>query len=156
MTDYEEALTMMSNSVETILTPLVEDETIAELVIGPKSRGAPLLPYIKCLYGDAECDTTTLGSLGNREVWMIPLMVGSTVKELENPQTGMILASSLVSKARNLLLTNRQLNLPSIVRKVDSYKIQNVPYPFGKKKTLYGAGTILNIYFIIDNQPMED
>lgn len=152
MTDFEDALTQISDSIETSLNTLISDDTVSEVIVGSKTRGALQYPYLKFIYDIAKCDNTTIGSIGNNEAWTVPVRVGAVVKETDSPQTGMIAAASIISKARNLLLTDRQLGIPNIVRKVDSNEIQIVPYPFGKKKTLYGAGTILNILFIINNE----
>jgi hypothetical protein len=74
------------------------------------------------------------------------------VKELESPQQGFRDARAILSDARGYLLADRQFGLPNIVRKVDSTNIKTVPYPMGKKMSLYGAGTVLNINFIINNE----
>jgi len=73
------------------------------------------------------------------------------VKEPLEPVDGVLSAADIVSKARTLLLSNRQLNLPQLVRKVDSTSIEMLPYPIGKKRTLYGAGARFKVYFVIDN-----
>ncbi len=153
MTDLETALNAIDGTVDAILNPLVESGDATEIVYGTKDRKAPEPPFIRVAYiDDATIETTTIGGMGNNEAWIQPIRIGSTIKELDNPRLGFKTARALISKARNLLLANRQFYLPEIVRNVDSSKIQTVPYPFGKKSTLYGAGTILNVHFIIDNK----
>jgi hypothetical protein len=152
MTDLRTALTQITDSINTTLTSLVTSGDIEEVIIGSKKRGNLKYPHIKFIFDIAKCNNTTIGSIGNNEAWTLPVKIGATVKEIESPEDGMIEAAGLVSDARNLLLSDRQLGIPSVVRKVDSDSIEIVPFPFGKKKTLYGAGTVLNVVFIINNE----
>lgn len=153
MTDLETALNSIDEELIGLLSPLIETGDITELVFGVKSRNTPTPPFIRIAYlKDAKCDNTTIGSIGNREEWNQPIHIGSTVKEIDSPEQGFRDARALISKARTQILNNRQLNIPEIVRKIDSDTIQTVPYPFGKKMNLYGAGTILNINFVINNK----
>jgi hypothetical protein len=146
------ALNSIDGAITGYLAPMITNQDITEIVFGTKDRKAPTPPYIRIAYiEDAKCDNTTIGTASNREEWNQPIHIGSVVKELDNPQTGFQEARSLISIARGYLLQNRQFGLPNIVRKVDSSTIKTVPYPFDKKRTLYGAGTILNINFIINN-----
>lgn len=151
MTDYYQALTNIEGSLNTILTPLQDDGTVEDLFFSEKSKGTPGLPFLNILFFPTTIDMTTIGSIGNNESWILDLRIRAVVKEIESPMNGVRAAADIVSKARNLILTNRQLNLPNLVRKVDSKSIEIVPYPINKKKTLYGAGAQFNVHFVINN-----
>jgi hypothetical protein len=152
MTDLETAMNLIDTQLDQIMHPLMENGTITQIIFGVKTRRTPKTPFLRVVYGTATILDTNMGSTGQHETWIQPVKIGSTVEELENPQKGYRHARTIISQARNLLLTNRQLNLPEIVRKVDSSELVTVPFPFGNKNTLYGAGTTLNIIFMINNQ----
>jgi len=150
MTDLENAIDAIDIQLDSILNPLVLDEIITTIAYGTKWREKPDPPFLQTVYDTADINET--GSTGRREYWNQPIKVGSTVKNTDDPKEGFREARRIVSKARNLLLAERQLGIPEIVRTVESSKIVTVPFPFGGKTSLYGAGTTLNIFFMIDNK----
>ncbi len=149
--DFESALRAISDSIETSLTTMVTDGTVEEVIFGTKTRGTINYPNLQFKFDIMKIDMTTMGSIGNIEAWKVPVRIAAIVKEVNDPQDGMITAAGIISTARNLLLVDRQLGIPTVVRKVDSKEIEIIPYPLNKKKTLYGAGTILEVLFIITN-----
>ena len=152
MTDLEAAIDAIDNQLDSILNPLVLDETVTKIAYGTKWRRGekPDPPFLQIVYDEAVIDET--GSTGRREYWKQPIKIGSTVKNTDDPKEGFREARRIVSKARNLLLADRQFGIPEIVRTVESTKIVTVPFPFGDKTSLYGAGTVLNVFFMIDNK----
>lgn len=147
---------VVSGQIETILKPLLDDEEVTEIIIGEKTRGVPEAPYISVVLDTANLEQTT--SLGGTESWTIPVKIKAIVREPDEPLRGRSIARSLISKARTLLLSSRQLNTPEIVRKVDSNQIVVPPYPFAlttnkkAQRIYYGAGAILNVLVLIDNK----
>lgn len=153
--DFGQALTAIKGTVETILTPFVEDETVKDLFFTTRSKGTPQLPFLNVLFYPSRLDMTTIGSVGNNESWIMDMRVRAVVKNLEDPIEGVLSAADIMGQARTALLFDRQLNLPNLVRKVDSNQIDVLPnsftLPYFKKATLYGAGAQFNVHFVIDN-----
>ena len=142
----------IENAILGLLAPMITNGDITEIVIGTKDRKAPKPPYIRIAYiKPATCENTTMGTIGNKESWIQPIHIGSVVRELDEPYAGFGEARELISIARGYLLADRQLGVPDTVRTVNSTEIVTVPYPIGKKMTLYGAGTVLNVNFIVNN-----
>lgn len=151
MTDYLQAQNLIMDQVESLLHPMIDDETITEVIFESKTRGTPEPPFLQIFMGPDDIDMTTIGSIGNNEVWVMELAIVAVSKNLTDPVLGITEAKGLVSTARNLLLTNRQLYLPSLVRKVDSKQITPSRRVFKKKKPIYGATAIFRITYIINN-----
>lgn len=153
MTDLGTAFSTINNQVIELLNPLINDGTINEIVFGGKSRGAPKPPSLGVIPDeDLDCDSTTLGSTGNVEAWFYPLRIRGLFKEMNNPVDGYNGAFNITSKARNLILAQRQLQIPLIVRKVDSSRVRVVPFPLNKKMTLYGADAHFKIFLVVNNK----
>lgn len=156
MTSIGTAITTINTRLTEVLTPLITDNKIRSIEHGTRFTKPPDPPYLQIVYGKLKIDNTTIGGMGNNEAWQVPIHIGSTVKELENPSNGYMNTLNIISEARDLILTNRQLGLPNIIRKIDSNEIDLVPYPFtlakNGKRTLYGAGTILDLLIIINNK----
>lgn len=154
MTDYAEAQDAIELALTTLLTPLITDETITELIFGGKTRGAPEPPYLQIFFGEEDFEATNIGS-GVREPVELSVDLVGVAKELFEPHTGQKEGKRIVSKARNLILADRRLGIPSIVRMVTSSKI-NPAYRAQKgKKTMFAGATTLKILYIIDNQSEE-
>jgi hypothetical protein len=153
--DFGQALNAIKGTTETILTPFLEDETVNDLFFTTRSKGTPQLPFLNVLFYPSRLDLTTMGSTGNNEHWILDMRIRCVVKNLEDPITGVLLAADIMGQARNAILADRQLNLPNLVRKVDSTSIDVLPnsftLPYFKKATLYGAGSQFNVHFVIDN-----
>lgn len=159
--NLEDALELLNSTLETILTPLTlpgepleeggdpVDPLIKELIFGPKVRGTPEVPHLKVIYGPITPNLVTMGSIGNREAWDLELKLGAVVKEGGDPVTGQLKAVKILSAARDLILADRTLGIRPLVRTVESTGIEIVPYPFGKKQTLYGAGHRFKIALIL-------
>lgn len=153
--DFGQALTAIKGTVNTILTPFVEDETVKDLFFTTRSKGTPRLPFLNVLFYPSRLDMTTIGSIGNNESWILDMRIRAVVKEKGEPVEGVLSAADIMGQARTALLFDRQLNLPNLVRKVDSSQIDVLPnsftLPYFKKATLYGAGAQFNVHFVIDN-----
>lgn len=128
---------------------MIDAGDIKEIVYGTKTRTTPKPPFLQVVYDTATCDNTTFGQV---ETWTQPIKIGSTVKENKDPQVGFNNARALISDARNYLLANRDFGIPGVVRTVKSTEIITVPFPFGDKLALYGAGTTIELIFIINNE----
>ena len=85
-----------------------------------------------------------MGGIGQLESWNVEIKLRVVNRE-SNPRIGMNKAMEIISKAREYLLDDRQIGIPAIVRKIDMTKIEPVPYPLDKKKTLYGATGTFNV-----------
>ena len=151
MTDLATAFSTIHTAIETILTPLISDETITGIQLGGKQREKINPPSLGIIPLTMDIMQTSIGS-GKREGWIYPIRIRGLYKEITNPQTGFAGALNIVSEARNLILAERQLNTPQIVRKVDSDKIEIIPFPIGKKSSLYAADAYFKIYYIINNE----
>jgi len=151
MTNLEEALDGIFTQFISILQPMIADSQIKSIEQGAKTRGAPEMPHLKLFFGPIIVDNTTMGSIGNKESWIAEVRLISNVKELDEPKDGFISAVTLISNARKLLMAQRQLGLETIVRRVDSKSIDLVPFGYGQKGTVYSAGAIFRVVFVIDN-----
>lgn len=150
MTDYSDAQDAIELALTTILQPLITNETITELIFGGKVRGTPEPPYLQIFFGEENFESTNIGSGVREPVELIVDLVG-VAKELYEPHDGQKEGKRIVSKARNLVLTDRRLGIPSIVRMVTSSKI-NPAYRVQKgKKTIFAGATTLKILYIINN-----
>lgn len=156
MTDFKDALDSIMDVTDSYAQILLNTNVINSYIYGSKYRDKIKLPLLQIAFDTVKPTIETMGS-GSRETWQLPLMVGCTVKELENPRNGFLTAANIISQFRNLILEHpRNMTTPSIIRKVDSAGINLVPYAFSSpkikgKNTLYGAGTTINVYFVIDN-----
>jgi len=150
MTTLADAFIAINGALTEYLTPMLEDQTINELVIGGKQRGSPKPPSLGIIYYPIPESETTIGSTA-RTSYEQEIRIRGLVKELENPTDGFMAAVGLVSTAQNLILQHRQLGIPDIVRDVKNTKIEVVPFPIGKKASMYAADSYFKILFIIDN-----
>lgn len=151
MTDLKDAYYGINSNITNIINPLVEDKTIKEFVVGIKQKGMPQPPALGWIPEDMMIDDTMLGSTGQREAWNYTARLRSLVKSTNDPVLGMTDAVDVLSKARNLILTTRNLGLPQIVRQIESTKITPIPFPIGKKMSLYAADCTFKILFYITN-----
>ena len=151
MTDYSDAQDAIELALTTILQPLIDDDTITELIFGGKVRGAPEPPYLQVFFGEEDFESTSLGSGGREAVELSVDLVGVS-KELDEPHDGQKNGKRIVSKARNLVLADRKLGIPSIVRMVTSSKIMPAYRARKGKKTIFAGATTLKILYTINNQ----
>ena len=155
MTDYAEAQDMIEEALTTLLTPLITNGTINELIFGGKVRGAPEPPYLQIFFGEEDFESTNIGSGVREPVELLVDLVG-VAKELYEPHDGQKEGKRIISKARNLILADRKLGIPSLVRLVTSSKISPAYRAQKGKKTVFAGATTLKITYIIDNQATED
>jgi hypothetical protein len=151
MTDLSTAFDSIHTALETLLTPMITNNTINQIKLGGKQREKINPPSLGIIPLPMDTLQTSIGS-GKRETWTYPIRLRGLYKELTTPQDGFSGALNIVSEARNLILAERQLGIPATVRKVDSTKIEVIPFPVGKKSSLYAADAYFNIYYIIDNE----
>jgi hypothetical protein len=151
MTNILTAIKKIQTQLNILLKPLKNEGLVEELVFGKKTRGKTVLPNLKIVFGDANRDTSTIGSIGNRTMYTMDLILISTVKNITNPYQGDLDALNIISRAQNILLNNRHLNIPNIVSSVEDSVIKQDPQSWNEKITLYRRGTILKISFIVDN-----
>jgi hypothetical protein len=145
------AINNIQEQLKMLLNYLKNEGLVKELIFGKKSRGKNKLPNLKIVMGDATRDTSTIGSIGNRTMYTMDLILISTVKNIEDPFQGDLDALNIISEAQTILLNHRHLDIPEIVSSVEDSVIKQDPQSWNEKITLYRRGTILKISFIVDN-----
>lgn len=149
MSDIYDALWALTTQINAGLIELKTDGTIEDMIPFNKSSGSPGTPYIKWIFEDLREDYETFGASDSIEAWKIDLKVACVVKEINTPIDGVFRAISIANQVKKILQSDKQLGIPTIVRYIKSKKYDIVPYPLNKKKTLYGAGYVAEIGFIV-------
>lgn len=137
----------VKGSIESLLDPLITAEKFKEVVTYSKVRGNPELPFVGVMQDSAK---RTEESLGGRETWQVRVKIFSRVRDTEYPRRGIQTAKLICQSVWETLAQSRQLGLTQFVRDVEQDEIDVVPYPFGKDKTLCGAGFIITATVLVD------
>jgi hypothetical protein len=145
-----EVMKSIQENLKLILQPLIDEDLVKELVFGKKSRGKLELPTLIIIFGDATCDSNTLGAAGNKTMYQMDLILMSMVKNLENPYQGDLDALNIIGRAHSILSGNRHLNMPNIVLNITGNVIKQDPHSWDDKVTLYRRGTIFQLTFVIN------
>ena len=155
--DINDAFTQINNQLNIISTNLIDDGVIDDILWGGKRRPILNFPCLGIAPGKLKYKDDDFGSTGNLEQWTYPIQISGMVNELNNPLNGFNGAVNVVSQARNLILVDRQLGLPKLVRKIDSSEIEPVPaaIPY-KNYNIYQANATFNFTILINNISGED
>lgn len=152
MTDLSDAYTGINTQIRATVDTLLTEGVVNEIVFNGKQKGGVNPPSLGIISEDIDIDDTMMGGSGTREAWSYQVRIRSLVKSHEDPILAMTEAVDILSEARNLILADRRLGLPEIVIKIDSSKVRPIPFPIGKKTSLYAADCYFNILFYINNE----
>jgi len=147
----DEALEHILTTVESRLRTATEGDGllsgVEEIVRGDRARPRPATPAVWIF---AETANPDHGQSSLHEMWRIPIVLTPIVKS-DNPTKGYSEATRLAARARSVILNDKQLGSPSLVRDIKSGRFE-CSAPWHNDGNLYSAVAVIDVVFILREQ----
>ncbi len=147
MKSFIDAYDKLFEGLTNVLEELVEDGDIKNLQVMSVSTGTPEFPFLEIVV-DKPFEVIT--DTGLSETFEGELLLSSQVLNNNDPHEGLHDATTIVSKAENLIVNSRRLKELGVFY-IATKDFGWVPYVFGKQKNIYCAGVTFKIRFKLKN-----
>ena len=118
-------------------------EGVTTVVRGDRARPTPRPPSI-WIYPEGA--TPNHRAMSIREEWDLSLILVAQVQN-DNPDEGYQQVTALAAKARSVMLRDRTLGMPELVRDVKSGRFEPSG-PWHREGNMFGAGAVVVVTFI--------
>lgn len=144
----DEAIGQILDSIEEALTNATEEgellEGVQSIVRGDRARPRPLTPAVWIFAETANPDYTRTSL---HEIWTLPIVLTPIIQS-EIPEEGYKEATKLAARARSVVLNDRLLGLPDVVRDCKSGRFEPSA-PWHNEGKLYSAVAVVTVIFLI-------